>query len=340
MNIIDTDKKIVVVYLSRTGCLAYTKEIVRGLAASDPLLILSPANKEQFPNHNKQFFKTYSKAFNLLMHSMFVQTRIDKLMTGIVAEHKQIQLLLPAFHPWNLYFARWAKKNKVACTLTIHDYKTHAGEESHLTEQLQKRTIALASQVLFLTEYVKQQAIAELGPSAKFQVYHHPLLPAYSINSLPYSPQPRLLFLGRIVGYKGLHLVMEAIQELDVALTIAGKQTKQSITSTDRITVLDKVLTDNEISELLATHEILVLPYTEASQSGVLTLGISAEMVMLITKVGGLQEQLPEDAACWVEASVAGVREGLKRLIEEKEYYDELKRKVAGIKSKMMSEKW
>ena len=340
MNIIDTDKKIVVVYLSRTGCLAYTKEIVRGLAASDPLLILSPANKEQFPNHNKQFFKTYYKAFHLLMHSMFVQTRIDKLMTGIVAEHKHIQLLLPAFHPWNLHFASWAKKNKVACTVTIHDYKTHSGEESQLIEQLQKRTIALASQVLFLTEYVKQQAIAELGPSDKFKVSPHPLLPAHSINSLPYSPQPRLLFLGRVIGYKGLHLVMEAIEELNVELTIAGKQSKQSITNTNKITVLDKVLTDDEITELLATHEILVLPYTDASQSGVLTLGVSAEMVMLITKVGGLQEQLPEDAACWAEADVEGVKEGLKRLIEDKEYYDELKREVADFKLKMMSEKW
>ena len=335
MKIFDTDKKIVVVYLSRTGCLAYTKEIVRGLAASDPLLILSPSNKEQFPDCNKIYFKTYTKAYHLLLHSLFVQARIEKLMEGILSEHKTVQLYLPAFHPWNLHFAKWAKKNGVPCIITIHDYKTHLGEQSALIENIQKKTIALASRVIFLTKFVRQQCIAELGPSEKYFVSSHPILPAHATNSLPHADRPKLLFLGRVVGYKGLPLITEAIKGMDLELTIAGKQTKLNIQATSNITVIDKVLTDAEISELLATHEILVLPYTEASQSGVLTLGISAEMVMLITKVGGLEEQLAEDAACWVEASVEGIKAGLERLVEDREYFNELKEKVAAVKLSM-----
>lgn len=331
MKIFDTDKKIVVVYLSRTGCLAYTKEMVKGLATSNPLLILSPFSKEQFPDLDKLFFQTYSKAFHLLLHSLFVQARIEKLMEKVLAKHNNIQLWLPAFHPWNVHFAKWAEKHGVPCTVTIHDYKTHFGEQSALIEKIQKRSIALASHVMFLTNYVRQQCIAELGLAEKYFISPHPILPAHTTNSLPHSPRPRLLFLGRVVGYKGLHLVMEAIEDMAVMLTIAGKQTKLNIEETDKINVIDKVLSDAEISELLATHEILVLPYTEASQSGVLTLGISAEMVMLITKVGGLEEQLDEDAACWVEASVEGVREGVKRLVGDEGYYIEIKENVGGV---------
>lgn len=335
MKIFDTDKKIVVVYLSRSGCLAYTKEMVKGLAASNPLLILSPSSKEQFPDYDKLFFKTYSKAFHLLLHSLFVQIRIEKLMEGVLAKHNNIQLWLPAFHPWNVHFAKWAEKHKVPCTVTIHDYKTHAGEQSSLIEKIQKRSIALASRVMFLTNYVRQQCISELGPSEKYFVSSHPILPAHTTNSLPHSLRPRLLFLGRVVGYKGLHLVTEAIEGMEVTLTIAGKQSKLKIEATDNIKVIDKVLSDDEISELLATHEILVLPYTEASQSGVLTLGISAEMVMLITKVGGLQEQLGENAACWVEANVAGVREGVERLVGDEGYYNEIKENVVNDELRM-----
>jgi glycosyltransferase involved in cell wall biosynthesis len=213
--------------------------------------------------------------------------------------------------------------------LTIHDFYTHAGEQSKYIEKLQRKAILKANRVICLTEYVSQQISSALGAKISCTVLPHPILPTRAKNSLAPSSRPKLLALGRMVDYKGIDLLCAAVSALDIeVLTIAGLQKQKVSTRDSKINIIDKVLSTWEIAELLEQHHLLILPYKEASQSGVLMLGIAAHMVMVITKVGGLPEQLSEHAALWVEPNINSLKQGIQNLMDNPEAYKSIKAEV------------
>ena len=60
---------------------------------------------------------------------------------------------------------------------------------------------------------------------------------------------------------------------------------------------------------------------------------------MVITKVGGLQEQLPHEAAVWVEPEVKSLRDGIERLIKEPEMYRNLQTRLKTHRNKSQLDK-
>lgn len=327
---------IVLVYLSRYGCLDYTKAIAKSIP-SDLHLIISESNTETFSRYTLDALRVPDTKAALLLNTIVLRQKINRLLNRLLNEKNTFVLYFPAFHPLNELFLNWAIKNNIKSVITIHDYVTHEGEKSTITETLQKRFIKKASQVNFLSHFVKNQAEKELGPNNNFKIRPHPILPSNVLNTKAHSARPKLLFLGRVVDYKNVPVLIKSIKDLDIEkLTIAGQQMpkRDFNPNTDpRIEIIDKVLTDAEISHLLAEHHILVLPYLSASQSGILTLGIASEMVMVISKVGGLVEQLSPEGAIWVEPTEEGIRVGLELLMKSKSVYNKVKKAVIAFKS-------
>ena len=333
------DKSIFCVYLSRYGCLAYTQTMLKTLSDHKIVMIVSEDNAELFQKDHQVFtLKTASHKAEHLLRSLTIQKQIKEITSKLKNQFQSYEFYFPAFHPWNLNFLKIAQTDKIDTTLTIHDYKTHIGERSLLIENLQKKMIQKSNRVIFLTNYVKQQALSELGTISAYEVVSHPIIKSKATQNLTHSPTPSLLFLGRGVEYKGLPLLLSAIETLPIEkLTIAGKQTV-SIPTTNGVTVIDRYLDEKEIGNLLASHHILVLPYIEASQSGVLTLGLSAGIPMIISKVGGLEEQLPSDAAIWVEPNEKSLAEGIKRLINDPKTYDDIQVALKNFKHRNTSQ--
>ena len=58
---------------------------------------------------------------------------------------------------------------------------------------------------------------------------------------------------------------------------------------------------DEEVSEIIQQIDFLVLPYIDASQSGVIPLAYSFEKPVIATNVGGLSEQVTEETGILVE---------------------------------------
>jgi glycosyltransferase involved in cell wall biosynthesis len=138
------------------------------------------------------------------------------------------------------------------------------------------------------------------------------------------------LFLGFIRPYKGVDVLLRAIaklKDIDLHLHIAGecwlgpdalRQQVEDLGIGDRVTLDLRYLGDEEVSGLLALADALVLPYREASGSGVAALALQYEKPVVATRVGGLIEYVvdgktgylvePEDS----DALAAGIR----RLLE------------------------
>src|SRR5882724_3159660 len=121
-----------------------------------------------------------------------------------------------------------------------------------------------------------------------------------------------ILFFGHIGPYKGLEFLVAAFQRVaatrpDCRLIIAGKLgrgcedylegIRRSIlddVSRDRITQRIEFIPDEETELYFKAADVLVLPYTQISQSGVLVLGYSFGVPVLAADVGSFGDDVVE----------------------------------------------
>jgi glycosyltransferase involved in cell wall biosynthesis len=111
-----------------------------------------------------------------------------------------------------------------------------------------------------------------------------------------------VLFFGRLLPYKGIDLLADALTRLgsrsDLAVRVVGSgpgsASLDALSRLPGVSVENRWVPDAEIGTLLGWADALVLPYREASQSGVAAAALAAGRSVIATKVGGLVEQLRE----------------------------------------------
>ena len=120
------------------------------------------------------------------------------------------------------------------------------------------------------------------------------------------AEQPmNLLFFGVIRPYKGLEDLVEAFEALPaqvrdgMRLTVVGEPWEgydaplraiAASPAADRITLVDRYVTDAEVSAHFAAADAVVLPYRRSSASGPLHVAMSAGLPVVVTDVGGLAD--------------------------------------------------
>lgn len=325
----DKARKIIIFSLTRSGCIAYTNELLKSFDKYNPIVYVNEESQSQFfKTYNT--IKTYNGYFSFFIKSIQFIFIARSLLKEIKKKTKYPILYLPSFHPWNYILSTLAKPLDIPVILTVHDYFTHPGEKNIIVEKLQKMTMANSQKVVFLSHHERHKAIMDKQISnEKTFVLPHPLYRDVAQNILEYNPRPNLLFLGRIKKYKGIDLLINAVKKLDInTLTIAGHGNIK-VNEGKKINLINKRLSDTEMMNLLDSHEILVLPYKEASQSGVLALGLSKQMVMVISDLPGLREQISERSAIWSDANENAIVEKINSFIKSRESFDAIKNQLA-----------
>jgi glycosyltransferase involved in cell wall biosynthesis len=146
-----------------------------------------------------------------------------------------------------------------------------------------------------------------------------------------------VLFHGRIHAYKGLDILLDALLELQAknlhyALTIAGAGDltpyQQKLDALDNVTIQNYFVPASEMLHLLATHDIAVLPYKEASQSGVALDALWAAMPAIATPVGALSKQLQHgvDALMLNNVNAHELAVAVEKLSSDKQLFEALSR--------------
>jgi glycosyltransferase involved in cell wall biosynthesis len=111
----------------------------------------------------------------------------------------------------------------------------------------------------------------------------------------------RLLFFGRIVTYKGLGQLLNAYRILRergiaVELDIVGSGNLAAYASQliglPDVSIANAWVDEDQIAQVLARSDLVILPYIEASQSGVAAAALTAGLPIVATPVGGLTEQV------------------------------------------------
>ena len=107
-----------------------------------------------------------------------------------------------------------------------------------------------------------------------------------------------LLFFGRIDKYKGIGNLLKAYGEVSnrtLPLVIAGggeftDEEKKLIEKCSNLTVINRYISDGEMKWLLRNMTAAVLPYIEATQSGVIPLAYLFGKPVIVSNVAGLTQ--------------------------------------------------
>ena len=123
------------------------------------------------------------------------------------------------------------------------------------------------------------------------------------------------LFFGLIRDYKGLDWLIEAFAAFlqqgpsDVRLIVAGEfysNSEKYIELARRLNVYDRIewktefVPDHEVRYYFAAADLIAQPYKSATQSGVTQIAYHFQKPMLVTRVGGLAEIVPDGKVGYV----------------------------------------
>lgn len=115
--------------------------------------------------------------------------------------------------------------------------------------------------------------------------------------------QKVILFFGFIEDYKGIEYLIKAEPLIskevqDAKIIIAGKgdfsQYGKLIKHENSFEIINEFVPDEKVAELFQRASLVVVPYTDASQSGVLTIAYSFGKPVIATDVGGLSEAVDD----------------------------------------------
>jgi glycosyltransferase involved in cell wall biosynthesis len=140
----------------------------------------------------------------------------------------------------------------------------------------------------------------------------------------------RLLFFGTIRPYKGLEYLVEAFNALSAEeasgyrLAVVGETWEgwtrpldliEASPHRNRITVVNRYVSDEDVTEHFARADVVVLPYLRSSASGPLHIAMSNGLPVVVTAVGGLVEAVADyEGAILVEpGDPPGLTEALRK---------------------------
>lgn len=222
----------------------------------------------------------------------------------------------------------WAlRRLGVRTVVTVHDADLHPGDGFPMQMVLQRQLIRQADALIVLTHHVATR-LRQQGSSRGKTLLTASLPPfvfgAPAAAPLSHGGAMRLLCFGRLLPYKGLDLLEVALREMkDVPpfeVRIVGQgpdsETLRALAKLPGVQVENRWVPEDEVGALIAWADAVVLPYREASQSGVAAVAIAADRSVLATRVGGLAEQFrDEQLAVLCEPNPDSIRAGLTRLL-------------------------
>ena len=137
------------------------------------------------------------------------------------------------------------------------------------------------------------------------------------------------LFFGLIRDYKGLDLLLKAWakwmpdgRKLLIAGEFYASREKyisliEELGLQDRVVLHDRFIADEDVKYYFSAADALVLPYRTATQSGVTQIAYNFSLPMIVTRVGGLPEIVPDGRVGLVcEPDAEAIKEALEALYD------------------------
>jgi len=294
--------RVAVIYLGRRGSgglisLAISKHLnkrVEVLAVhSDLVENLSAWQQENFKQLSIATYQNLPQA----VFAWLDQRRQRRIADQIRSWQPDV-LFFSMFYTLNPFLQRHLAE--IPSLVAVHDPVPHPGLVDWTYAQLENWSIRQAQRCLLFSRALVP-ALEERGVSPdQIDVIPHGAL-TYPIRLSKEAEQsPTLLFFGRITAYKGLDVLLKSFGRLvnhhQLRLRIVGagdlRPYSNLLENLPNVEIVNRWVEDDEVGQYFKPNQIVVLPYTSASQSGVIAIAASFGLPVVATHSGGLPEQI------------------------------------------------
>ncbi len=252
--------------------------------------------KKEQRDYKNDSFKFDRTKFILNTANPFNILRTARAINSMKPELVIIQWWHPYFAPC---YAILAGALKAKIVFTCHNVFPH--ERFPFDRALTK--LVMKKGDYFILHSEKEAAeLLSIMPEAKYTVNMHPTYSAFNFHSAEEksSDGKVLLFFGFVREYKGLKILMKAMKELkEIKLLIVGdfggkreeyETLAQELQIEEKIEIHDGYTPDREVEKYFRAADAVVLPYLDATQSGIAQIAFGFEKPVIATRVGGLGE--------------------------------------------------
>ena len=260
-----------------------------------------------------------------------VGRELCKMQPDIVLMKYWTPFMAPCFGT----IARLARKNKLTKVICqIDNVEPH---EHHITDKpFNRYYLRSVDGFIYMSEQVHEELMAYTSAPMRFSP--HPMFEHFGTRverneacaKLGLDPTERYaMFFGLIRDYKGLDTLLNAWSEFrrkGVKLLIAGEfyaSREKYIAHIERLGLKDEIILhdffvpDSDVRYYFSAADCVVLPYKTATQSGVTQICYNFCTPVIVTRVGGLAEIVPDGKVGYVcDPSAEGVRDALERIFE------------------------
>jgi glycosyltransferase involved in cell wall biosynthesis len=213
-----------------------------------------------------------------------------------------------------MFFARL--RSVAPLVLTLHNTSVFHGESAYRLYGLGLQSaFKRFDAVIVHAEYSKRKAIEQEWISEeRVHVIPHGVMSHYrdfaghgSYVHPASEAEPVVLFFGNLKQYKGVDLLIRAFAQLTsgvrqkAKLHIVGspamdvnplRELAKQLGISDRIRWDLRFIPEDEVQTVFASASVVVLPYREIDQSGVLLTAIALERAVVATQIGAISETI------------------------------------------------
>jgi glycosyltransferase involved in cell wall biosynthesis len=283
----------------------YTIELANALADIVDLTLIQPQKVAKFCqdslNDNVRVISFKKPRIRSIgnFHSMLEMKKIIQSLEPDVLHVQETN------DPW--YDFTLLLSNMPPLVTTVHDIFRHPGDRQNIFGADYTKRIAFyrSQQIIVHTELLKQTLQKRFQvPEQRIKVLNHgelgSLFQRRSQDQETKEEPFTLLFFGRVWPYKGLKYLLAAMPLITAKfpkahLIIAGKgeDLKKYFPHGDKhpnVEILNEFIPPEMVASIFHRSKIVVLPYIEASQSGVVLLAYGLGKLVVASAIGGLQE--------------------------------------------------
>jgi glycosyltransferase involved in cell wall biosynthesis len=251
-------------------------------------------------------------------------------------ERVAIQWWIPFMAPLTTWLLRRARRLGIHSTVICHNVLPH--ERRRIDRFLARLALRQADRLIVHSS--AQQAVAqELLPGSAVNVCPHPSYAAFEAAWTREQARAQLqidgkvlLFFGLVRPYKGLLDLIDALpavlNEMDVMLFVVGEvwgddapyhERLRALGIADRVQWVDRYIANDETALYFAAADLAVLPYREATGSGVLQLALGLGVPVVATRTGGMEESVEDSVTGFLvdPGDVAGLSGAIRRYFRE-----------------------
>lgn len=323
------------------------KKIASGIVDGDEVLHAC------FPEKVRRYWRACA-SFNLLVHNCPKSIHPATWQISYRAMQFCLSITPDVIHfddislraAWGLWRLR-----KIPIVLSVHDPEVHTGEKNWRNELARRLTFPFVNRFILHSSGFKN-AFMNRNRLSSQQVHSHPL-GVYNIyrewiQDPLQEDEKTILFFGRMSPYKGLEVLFNAAPLVakkvnGVRFVIAGRPIKgyqlpkrPALDRGAKIQVLSEYVSNKHLAELFQRATVVVCPYTDATQSGVVLTAYAFGKPVVATNTGGLPEYVRDGVTgLMVEPGNHNqLADALIKILTEKELKYELKKEIVDIAKK------